>query len=116
MANQKKSLNCDVVELIRSLVISANISDAHFQHMYYDKNLKKMAIYFTMDISVVTRASPHPNLLAIRDKLLYAFKKKVTIKVTIGLGWASEERKPKDKDSFGFGVSEFLKNESPKDS
>ncbi|EXX62981.1 hypothetical protein RIR_jg12576.t1 [Rhizophagus irregularis DAOM 181602=DAOM 197198] len=84
MANQKKSLNCDVVELIRGLVISANISDAHFQHMYYDKNLKKMAIYFTMDISVVARASPHPNLLAIRDKLLYAFKKKVTIKVTIG--------------------------------
>ncbi|CAB4444660.1 unnamed protein product [Rhizophagus irregularis] len=28
--------------------------------------------------------------------------------------WASEERKPKDKDSFG--VSEFPKNESPKDS
>ncbi|PKC00650.1 hypothetical protein RhiirA5_427863 [Rhizophagus irregularis] len=43
-----------------------------------------MAIYFTMNISVVARASPHPNLLAIRDKLLYAFKKKVTIKVTIG--------------------------------
>ncbi|CAB4427560.1 unnamed protein product [Rhizophagus irregularis] len=31
-------------------------------------------------------------------------------------GWASDERKPKDKDSFGFGVSEFPKNESPKDS
>ncbi|CAB4441985.1 unnamed protein product [Rhizophagus irregularis] len=30
--------------------------------------------------------------------------------------WASEERKPKDKDSFGLGVSEFPKNESPKDS
>jgi hypothetical protein len=41
----KKELNCNIVELIRSLIISANISDAHFQYIYYDKNLKKMTIY-----------------------------------------------------------------------
>jgi transposase len=32
----------------------------------------------------VARSGPHSNLLAIRDKLLYAFQEKVTVKVIIG--------------------------------
>ncbi|PKK75021.1 hypothetical protein RhiirC2_774123 [Rhizophagus irregularis] len=34
--------------------------------------------------STVKGTSPHPNLLAISDKLLYAFKKKVISKVIVG--------------------------------
>ena len=54
----KKGLVHDVVELIHKFVMSANVS-----------------------------GSPHPNLLAIRDKLLHAFKEKVTsknIRILIG--------------------------------
>ena len=47
----KKGLDHNVVELVHKFVMSANVS-----------------------------GSPHPNLLAIRDKLLHAFKEKVTSK------------------------------------
>ena len=32
----------------------------------------------------VARSGPHPVLLAVRDKLLHAFKEKVTAKVIVG--------------------------------
>ena len=47
----------------------------------------------------VARTGPHPNLLAIRDKLLHAFKEKVTSKVIVGFWKRSLDRAKEYKDS-----------------
>ena len=43
----------------------------------------------------VARSGPHPNLLAIRNKLLYFFKEKVNSQVITGL-WRKTIRIAKD--------------------
>ena len=47
----------------------------------------------------VARTGPHPNLLAIRDKLLHAFKEKVTSKVIVGFWKRSLDKAIEYKES-----------------
>jgi transposase len=46
----------------------------------------------------VAGTGPHPNLLAIRDKLLHAFKEKVTSKVIVGFWKRSLDKAKEYKD------------------
>ena len=61
----------------------------------------------------VARSGPHPNLLAIRNKLLYSFKEKVNSQVITGL-WRKTIRIAKDyvnSDDNSFLVNDEIDND-----